>query len=137
MKRDDVKKIVDANIEGLKKMLGLSDWDVLVEYGKIPIEDGSTGRGRCIVDPALFDKTAVITLDPKLVEDKEDTLFVLSHELAHIVVSDFDICQTVLSSFLSAEENRAADILFHIAHEKAVSAIQRILATSPQCSGGL
>ena len=127
MKKKDVRKIVEANIDNLKAALGLSSWRVFIDYGPALIDGDDTHyNGKCNTDPAIHE-TALITLDPKQLDSEAEILEVLRHELAHCIAASFNTCQAVLATLLTRREYRALDVLFHIAHERVVGSIQSIL----------
>ena len=130
MKKADVQRIVETNIEGIQRRLGLESWKIVVEYSPIRIDGDDTHYpGMCNTDPELFQK-ALITLDPEQHNNSAEVLYTLEHELCHCIGSNFDICQAVLARLITKREYKAVDVLFRIAHEQTVASIQSILSQS-------
>ena len=130
MKKSEVQQIVQANIEGIQKKLGLSSWNILVDYGPAMLDGDDTHySGMCNTDPSLYE-SALVTLDHKQFETAAEVLHTLEHELCHAIGSNFDVCQAVLKRLLSKRDYEAMDVLFHIAHERVVGSIQSILKSA-------
>ena len=131
MKKSDVERIVGENIEEIKMRLGLDNWRILIEYGPALLDGDDTHySGLCSTTPDLFE-TAIVTLDPKHFDSSAEVLDTLAHELCHCIASNFDVCQAVLKRLLPKREYAAVGVLFHIAHEKVVASVQKILASHP------
>lgn len=132
MKKSEVKRIVEENIETLKKMLGLDRWDINFEYKPLSGRNKSC-NGQCLTDVAWVDR-ALITLVPRKLYDKQDVLDVLQHELVHCIMSSHNIYMTAMAKLVSRKEYQALLVLHYRADEEATVRICKVLdgLKSPQ-----
>jgi hypothetical protein len=131
MDRSAVEAIVRREIEPLKERLGLAHWHTAVDLG--PIEDGAIGQCSRKID---YDK-AYIELDPGRLDDEEEILKVLRHELFHVIVSPFDLFERgVANAGLSGAMNAVLGRVWDHAVEQAVINLERMFAglTRPEKS---
>ena len=127
MKRIEVKRIVEANIDDIKAMLGLGHWEIAVEYGKVKIQGSDRFNGRCLTDVVKYANKALITLVPKKLDDEGEVLDVLRHELVHCVVSSFDICMDEVAELVTKKEYKALLVLHYQVDEEVTKRICKIL----------
>ncbi len=123
MKKCDVKRVVDENIEAMKTMLGLDRWDIDLEYKQ---RLKKKRNGQCTTDFAWIN-AALITLVPGKLDDKEDVLSVLQHELVHCITSSHNLCMTATAELVSKKEYQALLVLHYRAVEEVTEWICRIL----------
>jgi len=127
MTEEDVKAVVNENIDKMKAMLGLDRWDIDIEYGKTEANILSSGfDGQCTTDTAWVNR-ALITLDPDGMDDSAEVLDVLQHELVHCITSSYNLCMGATSELVSKKEYRALLALHYRADEEVTTAICNIL----------
>jgi len=128
MKKKDVRRIVDENIDSLKALLGLDSWTIHVEYGKVKLPGRTDGNfwGKCVTDPAHFEN-ATIVIDPKKHNAEQDVIETLIHELCHAVISCFNQIDHVIEEFVSPAEYKALSVMWYHANEQVVERICRIV----------
>jgi len=120
MDESAVKKIVEANIEQLKKQLGLTDWGISTTYGSC---DGDPAVTMCDIDYKIAD----IRLDPMCMDDEAEVLHALKHELMHCVISSFQTYRSAVECFLTEKERAAMAVIFRRADEESACALAKIL----------
>lgn len=125
MKKLDVQRIVDKNIEAMKTMLGLDRWEINFEYKPI---SGKNKRcnGQCTTDVTWVNR-ALITLVPGKLDDEEEVLSVLLHELIHCITSSYHLGMVATSELTSKKEYQALLVLHYRADEEVTEWICKIL----------
>lgn len=126
MKKSEVKRIVDENIGGLKKMLGLDRWWIDVEYGKVKIQGSVNFNGQCST-VVKYTNRAKITLDPGRLEDENEVLEVLQHELVHCITSSLHLGETVMGVLVTKQQYQVLTDLFYRANEEITESFCKIL----------
>lgn len=126
MRKSKVKRIVDANIEGLKATLGLDSWRIKIRYGKVKIQGSDDFNGQCSVAVKYLNK-ATITLDPGKLDDEAEVLEVLQHELVHCITSSFHLSEIITSVLVTKQQYKVLTDLFYRANEEIVEWVCRIL----------
>jgi hypothetical protein len=126
METSEVREVVEREMPGLLRRLGLGRWKVRVSYAHRAPEDGTVQRGECtrLVD---YDD-ACITLNPGAFDDEAGVLVTLRHELFHIVLAPFDLFMATAERLVETP-SPAADVLDRIwghAVERAVIALERM-----------
>lgn len=124
MQKKEVQKIVEDNIDSMKAMLGLSHWDITMEYGAIPKRPSLNGL--CTTDVAWVD-SAKIRLSPKKLQNEEEVLDVLQHELVHCIVSSFHLGMVAAGKLVTKKEYDALLILHSRANEEVTTRLCKIL----------
>lgn len=128
MDRSECKAIVDREVVSLKATFGLSHWTIVVQYQKVSgdIPDGFGAPGSCRRLAAY--ERATITIDPDEIEDRDNLLGVLRHELMHVVLAPFDPYRHFAASFIrkgSSAEVQEDGVWDH-ACEQAVRNLERL-----------
>lgn len=127
MKKRDVQQVVEANIEAMKTMLGLDRWEIDIKYGKTKANVLGKGFvGQCTTDVTWINE-AIITLDPKMLDDKTEVLDILQHELVHCITSNFHLGMTTTAKLVSKKEYQALLVLNYRADEEVTKWICKIL----------
>ena len=127
MKKNEVCKIVESNIEAMKIMLGLDRWDIGIKYDEININGlGNNFGGQCCIDVASVD-SATIILDPKKLDNEAEVLDALQHELVHCITSGFNIGLYAASGLVSKKEYQVLHVLNYRADEEVTTRVCKIL----------
>lgn len=140
MNRQKVKPIIDAALPRMKTMMGLSDWDITIQYRKIKDTKRETlmnlqTAGCCkTAGQGCWDKKAIIRLDPDKHDNIDELISTLWHELGHCVTHVYiKPMRSMLFSLISKanalyrhENNRAAYEYTRVADEGLAQAIQKI-----------
>ena len=123
MDKSLVTEIVEANIDRLQKLLGLSAWVIVFEYHSVSDSDAS-GSCDCLVERQV----ALIVLDPGMIEDEADVIEVLTHELIHCITSTFHTYKAAVSCLVdSGNTLDAIGVIYERAEEEIVCHFCRIL----------
>lgn len=120
MDTSEVKFIVEDNLEQLKQLLNLMEWDIDIAYGDC---DGDPAVNICDVDYKIIE----IRFDPVYMKDKAGVIHALLHELIHAIVGVFSTYRQTVSCFLTEAEREAMDIIYRNADERLVCDLVRIL----------
>lgn len=127
MKKCDVKRIVDENIEAMKTMLGLDRWSIDIKYGKTKTNVlGKDFIGQCHTDVAWVNE-ALIILDPGNFDDSAEVLDVLQHELVHCITSSYHLSMAATAELVSKKEHQALSVLNYRADEEVTEWICKII----------
>ncbi len=113
MDQSAVKRLVERDLETLMRAFGVPHWSIRVCYGPIDgADDGCMAQGHC---HRLIDyESATITLDPANLDDEDEVLKTLRHELMHVVLSPFDLLRSwMLTGPKDADYERALTIANH------------------------
>lgn len=113
----EAKSVVLANIERLRDDLRLWDWHLEITYGRL--DDASA---TCQIHPAY--QRATITLDPEQLDDEQDVLRALRHELIHV------FCWPMHAYGLHTEEltdGKTVDANWTFYLERMVWSVERLL----------
>lgn len=120
MDQSKIEHVVEHNIDRLKQMLELTDWDIKFTYGSC---DGDPAMCNCDPDYQI----AIITLDPVYIDNEKDVLHLLLHELIHCHTTMFGTYRQAVSRFLTEVEREAMDIVYRNAEERLACNFVRIL----------
>jgi hypothetical protein len=137
MDRSEVKRIVEEALEPMATALWVRDWLILPEYGAI--EDGKCGF--CKADPAYM--KATIRLDPAQLDDEDDVLRTLRHEILHIVHGEFAVYMNMMLCAVKEKDWRMKDVedrAYTLACERTVARLERLLdglGQTPRVLAGL
>ena len=125
MKKRDVQQVVETNIEAMKTMLGLDRWEINFEYKPI---SGKNKRcnGQCTTDVTWVNR-ALITLVPGKLDDEEEVLSVLLHELIHCITSSYHLGMVATAELTSKKEYQALLVLHYRADEEVTEWICKII----------
>ncbi|KKL26701.1 hypothetical protein LCGC14_2392670 [marine sediment metagenome] len=127
MKKCDVKRIVDENVEDLKMMLGLDRWQIDIKYGKTKANVlGKDFVGQCTTNVTWINR-ALIILDPGKLDDEAEVLDVLLHELVHCITSSFHLGMTATAELVSKKEHQVLSVLSYRANEEVTEWICKII----------
>lgn len=134
MDRSEVKAIVDEHIETLLRQLGISHWNLVIDYDMRRSDGDFTTTAECVwrVDY----NRATISLDPDAFRDEAHVLEVLRHELFHLVLSPFTVFLNTIKPLLQNDHEKAdmAENVWTYASEQAVINLERMhegLTTHP------
>jgi hypothetical protein len=100
--RSAVKAVVDRDIGGLLRDLGIGHWHIRIAYTPAQTSaDGIDSKGECT---RLVDyNSAAITLNPEAFDDEAEVVKTLRHELFHVVLSPFDVAWNAVKKALDEE----------------------------------
>lgn len=122
MRLEHAKVIVDEHCDWFRYALGLNHWTIHVVYKRL--DEGNLGR--CYANAKYSEAT--IELDEEQIPDGEKLLFVLRHELLHVLHADYDL---VVEAALKELDSRVAHSLMihmqHVAQEKVVTMLEGML----------
>lgn len=126
MDRSAVKAIVDRERPLLVALLGIHHWSIVVRYE--PSRAGGEWMSRGVCERKVEYNAATITLNPEAIDDEDQVLKTLRHELFHIVLAPFDLYRTMLDALI--EGDPAKERMFAVAErhavEKAVINLERM-----------
>jgi hypothetical protein len=123
--RSEVKRIVEANIELLMEMTGVSHWEISISYQPREVtDDGMMNAGDC--NRAIDYNSAHITLNPEAFDVEDEVLKTLRHELFHVVLSPFDLYTTAVSTIVAGDAKSILQRVSDHATEKAVKNLERL-----------
>jgi hypothetical protein len=126
MDRSEVKRIVDAVISREMDCAGVGHFKITVAYGPVsaPVKEGWRDQADChrMVN---YDR-ARITIDPEQIENKDELLDVLRHELFHVATSPFMLFIEAVSCFVPKESWEAVEAVRMYAEEQAVINLERM-----------
>jgi len=83
------RAIIDAELPGLMRALGIPHWRIKVVYEPVEGDPGCRGMARC--DRLERYETATLTFDPAAFDDADQLRGTLRHELFHVVLAPFDL----------------------------------------------
>lgn len=84
------REFVAEHIHRMREFLGLSDWRIWWTFGRL--DDGTHAQITIYED---YQK-ATVTFDIEHPDDDRDLLDTIFHELAHILVSKFDVARDII-----------------------------------------
>ena len=122
MDQSAVREIVGRVLTPFSRALGVSHWNIVVDYGPCSVKTWAAECGR---NPNY--NNAEITLDPEKFSEPADVEASLRHELQHIVLAPWDVYRNVLTEPLDTEspEGQREQALFRHCIEQAVLAQER------------
>ncbi len=130
MSKAEVKKIVEESIRPLRAALQLHDWQFVLVY------DTSLGKDRAACTRDCQRHAATLTFNPAELEDEQDVLWTLLHELLHIYHAEFDLYLDSVKVPVPKQVFDAIEPSFHNACEHVVQKLERLLMltfkTSPK-----
>jgi hypothetical protein len=126
MDRSGVRRIVERNIEDLLHKLGIGHWKIVVEY-ELP-DDPRGRRAACDCLPLTPYNQARIRIDPNEIDDADDLLMKLRHELFHILLSPYRVYRHVQAATIPAGSpaDEQEDRLWEYCDEQAVINLERM-----------
>jgi hypothetical protein len=127
MTRAEVEKYVNQNLDRLKAIMGLDEWNITVVYDDGPIQtsaDGDFARGTC--SPPLG-KNGTIHLAVDAFDTEMGVNSTLCHELAHCVLYRYsEDLWMEMSPYVPSAVELGGERIIHKAEEELAEAIQRI-----------
>jgi hypothetical protein len=125
MDKSELQAIVVAHLRSMRAALYLNDLVVHVEYRKL----SENVAGEC--RPLASYREATIALDPDEIKDERAALFVLQHELLHIVLSDIDIAFKACEPYCPSDPVQTSlEVTKQHAIDRAIGNVERILSFS-------
>jgi len=124
MDKTIAEAIIKQEFPRYQKLFHLQDWTITFKYRWIDDEDDLT-FGNCVAEPGY--KTATIAINHDLLDNKEELLKVMRHEMIHILHSSFDIYRDAIEKLLGKSEFEALDTVYSYCSEEAVMFIENIL----------
>lgn len=121
MDESRVKEIVDKNIGHLKRAVQLQQWECDVRREAI----GNKVPAQCQPMPGY--RQAIIKLDSAELDDEEDLMDSLRHELLHCMISSFETYRKGVGELIDGTTFNALDVMFKRACEETVGNIERML----------
>jgi hypothetical protein len=124
MDRSEVVAAVEKDLEKYMRIMGVPHWRIEVEYGPCP----SSADYEAEIERQSDYNVARIFLDPEKIEDRAALYKDIVHELAHIVLSPFDIYR----GFCTAGQDNAKawceaeQVVWRHAVEQAVINVLRV-----------
>jgi hypothetical protein len=127
MDRSAAKAIVDAHLDELQALLGIQHWRVRVSYDPLESErPGWDTLGNCFANPDY--DSSLINLNADALDNEEQVLSVLRHELFHVVLSPYNVVENLLAPVLEGDATKRgmfASIWTH-AMEQTVINLERM-----------
>lgn len=126
MDQSAVREIVQVKVRQLRWALQLQDWKIDVEYGALS-SDGDSPRtmGECYADAEY--RAARIVLDPHVLDNEEEVLDVLRHEMLHIFHAELKTYRSAVCQLLARDSFLAVDEILKLATETTVKRIEQML----------
>jgi len=124
MDESQVKAIVNANVEEMRRALQLQDWEIKFEYHCLGHGSDVT-EAVCTPDPRY--NRAVIVIDPARAENEEEVLKSLRHELLHCLIAAIETYRKAVGQLLDEKPFNAIDELFCDAVETTVRRLEQML----------
>jgi hypothetical protein len=123
MTATQVRAIVEAHIDEMKRLLGVADWKIRVDFVDHSAENLCGTCARQL--PYQF---AVITIDPVAHLSQRDVLDTLRHELIHVVLAPFDSYRAMAIANIKPDSpmDKVEDKAWKLSVESSVLAIERI-----------
>lgn len=122
MDKNEVKLIVESNINQLKKKLGLDLWNIILVYDTI------TNNCSGYNDVNINYKIAKIVINPAYIKDEAAVLRILLHELVHCLTGTFVTYRQAVTCLISAKEvENAMNVIYDRVNEELTIAFCRIL----------
>jgi hypothetical protein len=133
MDRSEVKAIVDREIEPLMEMMGVPHWRIKVEYER---PENGEWEAECHRIPPY--NRANVRIDPDSMADADHVIRTLVHELAHVVLSPFDVYRNVMTAHdvEGSPEDKRERQLWTYAVEQAVINVERMYRGMKAGRGG-
>jgi len=128
MKVTETKKIVYNNEKRLRKMLGLSDWDVTYSFVEIDPDNDDFVSAACLANQPY--KKADIIINPTAFNTKKEVLKILQHELVHCLTAPLAsgaVYEDILSKYVSDREMEVLKLLFKNINEEITNNFCRVL----------
>ncbi len=127
MDKSQVKRIVRENIQWMRYALQLNDWTIDIQYG--PIEDRRDdaffkSHARCTVKARY--RKANIEIDPEPMEDEDEVLRALRHELMHILHAEFQTFTEQANAILSDGQRDILDAAWNHGAEMLIGNLERM-----------
>lgn len=127
--RKAAEKYLEKNdiVSRLRWTLNLQDWTIHIVWGHIPSSHGehSVVAGNCNADPNY--REATICLNNEVIEDKEKLLFVLRHEMLHIMISPFHLFHRQAGECMGEHAVEALRHAYTLGMELTIGNIERML----------
>lgn len=123
MEAERVRALVENSIDRMSEELNLGEWTLRVAYHRL-----DDGCGECEVAPGYL--SAHIILDPQQLEDREDVLRTLRHELLHVVAWPMN---AAIQAY-GPEDTEDANAHFYM--ERMVAHLERLIAPHLPLEGG-
>jgi hypothetical protein len=117
--RSECKAIVEREIPGLVRALGIQHWHIEVDYK--PLDDAAAECTR-----HLDYERADIAIDPASVGDEAYLLKALRHELFHVVIAPMDLFGNCMECGLDGAEKERVERVWRHAMETTVKALERL-----------
>lgn len=129
VKASEARAIVDEHLPWLRWALCLQDWRIEVDYGLVDKESPAGVRFCAVTRCDNAYRKAYVTINEEMVDDEDDLLETLRHELLHVVHADFELYRaTMIQQARDREQAEGLDLeLFTHACERLVGNIERIL----------
>ena len=126
MDESAVRKIVEGNIERLAQAIGVNHWRISVTYGPCSDPDWQAQCNRAGGDYWRAD----LTFDPAKLDDEDEVMRSLVHELLHLVLAPFDHYRDAITTHIrpGTVEGDQEQILWTHAVEQTVTLLERTLA---------
>lgn len=127
MDTSEARRLTDEHLPWLIWALQLQKWNITVSLEHIG-DSRMKGRqfmGDCYADPSTH--LVTIRMDPAQIEDVDELLKTLRHELFHVFHSEEDTIRRVLTQLLSEAQMDAVDALFSVQAESIVRRLETFL----------
>lgn len=127
MDTSEARRLTDEHLPWLIWALQLQKWNISVSLEHIG-ETRMPGRNYmadCHADPSTH--LVTIRIDPEQIDDVDELLKTLRHELFHIFHSEEDTIRRVLGQILSDSQVDATDALFSVLAESIVRRLETFL----------
>lgn len=124
MDKSKVVDCVEANLEELKKLFGLERWRISIYYEPLrPHADGF--RPTMQVDDRVEYEMAAITIDCASLDDEEEVIRFLKHELMHLLHAPFGLFWNAFGSDSNHPSRQSMEAVWKHAQELTVLNIER------------
>jgi hypothetical protein len=135
MNKEEVKSLVEEYAPGFIWGFQLQDWEVTFEYGTPPGEKSKDVKGWVRADPKY--KRALIILNYDTIEDADDAIYTIRHELLHILHSAIELYREGVSEAIKDETIfSVVDVNYQFAAEDIVNHLERMLDLGLGLPGG-
>ena len=123
------RAIVNSVIRELRWALQLQRWRIDLVFERLDAEksplNGRANSAHCLADPSYL--RATITIDAEAVEDGDDLLGLLLHELIHIGHAEFALYRRQVNENLTETAASTIDLAYLNACEHNVMFVERLL----------
>jgi len=122
MKKSQMQRLAEKEIRRLKSALGLHFWDIDLVIGRCETE-GAVGENGLLPEY----ERATITIDHARIENEDELLNVVRHEMIHCLLAPMEDVLKVMHALLDDDKSSKAlvDGVYDRALERTVLALER------------